>query len=166
MTRLSLSPRARNTTVLVTACALLVTAGVWGALMMRADARHDRPVDASEYGPLTAAQYSAAVAVARHEIDRERAKITSVTAVLHRGTVHQPNQPGTCTSGREVRIRLVGRFPHIAVGGAAGAPGGSVTEVDITTDAVSGRACLLGVGTGKATPYHHAADLMPALDVS
>ena len=34
--------------------------------------------------------------------------------------------------------------------------------VGITADAATGRACLLGVGTGKSHPYRDAADLMPA----
>jgi hypothetical protein len=166
MSGLSLTPRARSTTVLVAACALLATAGIWGAVMVRADAGHDRPVgDAADYGPLSADQYAAAVRVAQHQADRLAGRLTSATAVVRPGQVSQANLAGACDSGSVVRIRLTGRFPHLATGGAVGSPGGPVTTVDITADGTSGRACLLGVATGKPTPYRHAADLMPALDV-
>ena len=152
--------------MVVVACALLATAGVWGAMMLRADAHHETP---SSRGPLSEEQYAAAVRVARHEVDEQKpSRLTSVTAVLKPGTVRQPNMADACHSGQVVKIRLVGRFPRITTGGLArGGPqsgSGRVTLVGITTDATSGRACLLGVGTGRSAPYPDAADLMPALD--
>jgi hypothetical protein len=142
----------RTTSVFVVAGLLMATAAAWGTHMMRAD-----------YGPLSSSQYAAAVAIAQREVDQEKAHLTSATAVIRTGKVHQPNRAGSCTSGREIRILLIGRFPHIAVSPPPGAPDGRVTSVGITADATSGRACLLGVGTGRADPYRHSADLMPAL---
>ena len=153
--------------MVVVACALLATAGVWGAMMLRADAHHGAP-SSSTRGPLTEEQYAAAVRVAQHEVDQQKpSRLTSATAVLKPGNVRQPNRADACHSGHVVKIRLVGRFPRIVTGLARGGPqsgSGRVTLVGITTDATSGRACLLGVGTGRSAPYRDAADLMPALD--
>jgi hypothetical protein len=166
MSGLSMSRRTRTTTILVSACALLATAGVWGAVMVRADAGRDRTVgDAADYGPLSADQYAAAVTVAQHQADRLGGRLATATAVVRPGQVSQANLAGRCDSGSMVRIRLTGRFPHVATGGSVGASDGAVTTVDITADGTSGRACLLAVATGKASPYRQAADLMPALDV-
>jgi hypothetical protein len=133
--------------------------------MVSADWGHHQAEDAR--GPLTEQQYDAAVAVAQHEIDREKARITTATAVLRHRTLsrRQSNLPGLCTSGRVIEIRLTGKFPHITTSGIAGVPSasGHVTSVGITADALSGRACLLGVGTGRPAPYRHGADLLPAL---
>jgi hypothetical protein len=158
----------RRTTVVVVACALLATAGVWGAMMLRADAHHSAP-SSSTRGPLTEEQYAAAVRVAQQEVDQQKpSRLTSATAVLKPGNVRRPNMADACHSGQVVKIRLVGRFPRIATGGLAGGGpqrgSGRVTLVGITTDATSGRACLLGVGTGRSAPYRDGADLMPALD--
>jgi hypothetical protein len=164
-----MSQRIRSTVVISLAAVLLVGAGVWGAAMFRADARHDRPT-AADLGPLTVQQYDAAVRVAQREIDREQARITSATAILRAGRVRQGNMSGRCRSGHLVEIRLVGRFPHITTGGTAGdthAPTGRVTLVGITTDAATGQACRLGVGTGRQRPDKgNVADLMPALRLS
>lgn len=153
--------------MVVVACALLATAGVWGAMMLRADAHHGAP-SSSTRGPLTEEQYAAAVRVAQHEVDQQKpSRLTSATAVLKPGNVRQPNRADACHSGQVVKIRLVGRFPRIVTGLARGGPqsgSGRVTLVGITTDATSGRACLLGVGTGRSAPYPDAADLMPALN--
>lgn len=150
--------------MLVVAVGMMAGAAIWGALMLRADARHKHQVGhAADYGPLTGTQYAAAVAVAQREIDKEHAHLTSATAVIRTGKVHQPNLSGSCTSGQVVRILLIGRFPHIVVDPPPGAPDGPVTSVGITTDATSGAACLLGVGNVKVHPYARSADLMPAL---
>ena len=50
------------------------------------------------------------------------------------------------------RIRLIGTFPHTVTSGGppGGDPnGGTVTEMDIKADAVTGDVCLIGVGTSK-----------------
>ena len=155
----------RTTSVFVGAGALLVSAAVWGVLMFRADAKHDRSVgDPADYGPLTDRQYAAAVRVAQHELDRQKpSRLVSATAVLKPGKVRQPNLADACHSGEVVRIRLVGRFPRITVSPPPGGTSGPVTLVGITADATNGRACLLGVGVGRSAPYGDAADLLPAL---
>jgi hypothetical protein len=150
--------------VFIVAGLLLVGAGLWGAELMRADAKHEPRVgDPADYGPLSSSQYAAAVAIAQHEVDQEGAHLTSATAVIRPGKVHRSNLGGSCTSGREIRIRLIGRFPHIKNDASHGASAGPVTSVGITADASSGRACLLGVGNAHAHPYARSADLLPAL---
>jgi hypothetical protein len=156
------SSRRRTATVLAVAGTLLAGAAVWGLLMFRADAKRDG-VDAASRGPLTAEQYAAAVRVAQREVREKKASLTSATAILRRGTVVRANVGPACTSGHLIRIRLLGRFPHIVTGGTTGGSGGRFTEVDIAADAATGRACELGVGTGKGHPFRRAADLMPAL---
>ena len=154
----------QTTTVFVVAGVLLAGVATWGALMLRAGGRHaDAPGGPADHGPLTSAQYAAAVLIARHEVRKERARLTSATAILRRGKVEQPHLSGACTSGHEIRILLIGRFPHIAVSPPPGAPGGAVRSVVITVDGAALKACDLGVGVGHARPYRHSADLMPAL---
>ncbi len=151
----------RTASVFGVAGVLMASAGISGAEMMQAHARHE---PAAVHGPLTDRQYAAAVRVAQQQIDRQKpSRITSATAVLKPGRVTQPNLAGACHSGEVVKIRLIGRFPHITTGGTPGGHAGPVTLVGITVDARSGRACLLGVGVGRSPAYRHGADLLPAL---
>jgi hypothetical protein len=149
--------------VFAVAGGLLAGAAVWGLLMVRADAKHDGVDDPANHGPLTAEQYAAAVRIVQREVASEKASLTSATAILTRGRVRNANVGPACTSGHLIRIRLLGRFPRITVSPPPGGRGGPVRLVGITADAATGRACLLGVGTGKNHPYRGAADLMPAL---
>lgn len=159
-----MTERTQTTTVFVVSGVLLAGVATWGALMLRAGGRHaDAPGGPADHGPLTSAQYAAAVLIARHEVRKERARLTSATAILRRGKVEQPHLSGDCTSGHEIRILLIGRFPHIAVSPPPGAPSGAVRSVVITVDGAALEACDLGVGVGHARPYRHSADLMPAL---
>lgn len=137
----------------------MVTVGVAGAQMLRADAQHP-----AEDGRLTQAQYDAAVRVARHQVRTLHPQLTSATAVVRRGTVTQPNMSGSCTSGMVVKIRLVGDGFRTVTGGLAGGKSRSVTSVEITADPDSGRPCLLSVGTGRPPPaFRDGDDLLPAL---
>jgi hypothetical protein len=149
----------RTASVFGVAGVLMASAGISGAHMMRAEVKHPH---ASVHGPLSDAQYAAAVRIAHHQVRRGHVHLTSATAVIRRGTVTQANMGGICTSGTEIRIRLVGHGFHIVTGGLPGG-GGDVTSMEITADAATRHACLLSVGTGHAAPYHHGADLMPAL---
>jgi hypothetical protein len=159
-----MTSRKRTASVFVVSGLLLVGVGLWGADLMRADAKHESHVgDPADYGPLSSSQYAAAVAVAQHEVDQEGAHLTSATAALRPGQVHQPNLPGSCTSGRVILIRLVGRFPHVHGNQTAGQPHRGGTTVGITADATTGRACLLVVRNAHSHAYRRSADLLPAL---
>ncbi len=112
----------------------------------------------STYGDLSNDQYDAAVALARQEVARDGATITSATATLTSGTVEDTNLPGTCTSGKLLNIKLIGTDFAISVGGT---PGGdtTVSGVLLTADADSGEACMLAVKTGAVSPDPGAVTL-------
>jgi hypothetical protein len=116
-------------------------------------------------GKLTEKQYELAVNVARHEVENQDAEVTSATAVLkHNAAKNAPSNTGlTCTSDQVLRIRLIGTFPHTVTSGGppGGDPnGGEVTEMDIKADAVTGDACLIGVGTGKRPKPEQGATVL------
>ena len=84
--------------------------------------------------------------------------------VVRRARVPAAHTGWGCRSGRLVRVRLTGRFPHLGVDRERlGVPKGPITSVGIVLDAHSGRTCEFSVGVGKAAAYRHAADLLPAL---
>lgn len=95
-----------------------------------------------------------------------RAVVTSVSADARPGKVAQSNTGHPCSSGRELRMRLIGYFPEITTAGHPVPPGApvpdtSVRAVDLTVDARSGITCLIGVMTAEAG----VADLATRLDV-
>jgi len=145
--------------------ALLVSAGAWGAVLLRADATSDPRYGASTHlGPLTPEQYRLALRAARRAVDLDRAHLASATARVETGPVRNPNLGGMCRSGELIVIRLTGRFPQIGVDRVRMAvPPGVVTWVGITADGSTGRACRLDVGVDRTQPYRHGADLLPAL---
>jgi hypothetical protein len=116
-------------------------------------------IPTAAHGELSAQQYAAAVELARHEIRRQDATVTSATATVSRGMVHNPNVGVPCTSGRLLRIKLIGKFPHITTTGGPGLPAGPVRAVLLTADAESGQACLIGVHVGRASPEPGAVAL-------
>jgi len=131
--------------------ALIVVTALGLAIAGCGGDRHD-PSPAS--GRLTPEQYETAVNVARHEVENQDAEVTSATAVLKRNAGRNaPSNTGfECTSDQVLRIRLIGDFPHTVTSGGppGGDPnGGTVTELDIKADAVTGDACLIGVSTAK-----------------
>jgi hypothetical protein len=116
-------------------------------------------------GRLTTNQYEIAVNVARHEVENQDAELTSATAILkHNAGRNAPSNTGlTCTSDQVLKIRLIGDFPHTVTSGGppGGDPnGGKVTELDVKADAVTGDACLIGVGTSKHPQPEKGATLL------
>jgi hypothetical protein len=126
--------------------ALIVVAALGVALAGCSSGSDEPRVDT---GALTRQQYAAAVDVARHEIENQDARVISATAVVkHNAGRNAPSNTGVkCTGDQVLRIRLIGRFPHIVTTGTPGHDGGRVTEVDIKADLESENACLIGVGT-------------------
>ena len=98
------------------------------------------------------------MAIARAEVTKETATITSATATVGDGTETEANVGPPCTSGKLLHIKLIGTFPKIVVGPmpSTGAPGPSVdysvTAVLITADPESGKACDLSVRIGSNAP--------------
>jgi len=148
---------SRLTAVACLLAALVVVAGctssVTGAL--------DDPNSSSfppGHGSLTDREFSVAVAVARAEIEKYAATVTSATATVGEGTVTDPNAGPACTSGTLLHIKLIGTFPTIGVGllPTAGAPSASndysVTTVLITADPESRKPCEISVRIDPTTP--------------
>jgi hypothetical protein len=95
-----------------------------------------------------------AEAVARQTIASQGASVSSATVIERRGKVRDSNTGHRCTSGRELQIKLIGKFPHTVTTGHAVSPGSpdpdfTVRAMLITADADSGLACLIGVQTGE-----------------
>ena len=160
----STTSRRRTIGTFVVSGVFLAAAAAWGALLLSGSASHSAAAgDPVRYGPLSAEQYAAAVRIAKADLARDDGKVTSATAILRRGRVRTPNLHGTCTSGRVIRILLIGRFRHVDVSVAPGEPTGPVRAVRYVADAATGRACLVSVRIGHLSPYPHGADLLPAL---
>jgi hypothetical protein len=111
----------------------------------------------ASHGDLSGKEYAVAVGLARDEIKREKATVTSATATVESGTVTNPNLSGVCDSGRLLHIKLIGTFPTIVTTGHAMSSGTpsedpTVHGVVLTADAVSGQACLMGVQIGQPSP--------------
>lgn len=108
------------------------------------------------HGDLSGQEYAFAVDLARREISKDQATVTSATAAVRPGTVQQPNLSGHCDSGRLLHLKLIGTFPTIVTDGHVIRPGThpdfTVRAVMLTADAESGEACLVGVGTGNQSP--------------
>lgn len=95
-----------------------------------------------------------AEAIARNEIADQGATLTSASVIARPGMVKDSNTGHPCTSGRELQIMLIGKFPHAVTTGHPLKPGSTppdftVRAVDITADAESGLACLISVQTGE-----------------
>ena len=116
------------------------------------------------HSPLTDHEYALALDLARQEIGRDDATVTSATVTLSYGTVTDSNIGYACTSGRLLHVLLIGDFPHITTAGhpvktGTTAQDSTVHAVVLTADAESGRACLLGVQTGDIAPVPGAISL-------
>ena len=115
------------------------------------------------HGPLTNHEYALALDLARQEIGRQDATVTSATVTLGYGKVTDSNIGYACMSGRLLNILLIGDFPHTVTTGNPQLTGKTedftVHAVVLTADAKSGRACRIGVQTGDVTPVPGAVSL-------
>jgi hypothetical protein len=114
------------------------------------------PHDADERRPssLSDGDIATAVAIAHDVIADQGATVTSATVISRLGTLRQSNTGHPCTSGRELRIKLIGDFPHTVTTGHPVDPGEQVADftvraVLITADPATGLACLIGVQTAE-----------------
>lgn len=113
---------------------------------------------APKHDRLTDPEYAVAVALARREVAREDASLTSATATVGIGTVPDPNTGHDCVSTRLLHVTLIGTFPHISTtghpveSGAAADQDFTVHAVVLTADAKGGGACLISVKTGHVDP--------------
>lgn len=95
-----------------------------------------------------------AESVARQTIAEQSATVTSASVIARPGKVTDTNTGRPCTSGRLLRITLIGKFPHVATTGHPVPPGSptpdfTVRAMVITADAETGRACLIAAQTAE-----------------
>lgn len=93
-------------------------------------------------------------AVVRQTIKGQGASVSSATVIERPGKVKDSNTGHPCTSGRELQIKLIGKFPHTVTTGHPVPPGSptpdfTVRAMIVTADAKSGLVCLIGVQTGE-----------------
>ncbi|MFZ2016331.1 MAG: hypothetical protein WAV00_21130 [Nocardioides sp.] len=99
-------------------------------------------------------QIAKAEAVARQAIKDQGASVSNATVIARPGKVKDSNTGHPCSSGHELQIKLIGKFPHTVTTGHPVPPGSpapdfTVRAMIITADAESGLACLIGVQTGE-----------------
>jgi hypothetical protein len=138
--------RSARLLALASALALLAACGSGGA--SGSPTRH---------GSLSAHEFAVATRIARSEAGREAKTITSATATASRGTLRDSDTGHPCTSGTLLQIKLLGTFRTAVL-----PPPGqhdTVTELDITADPNSGKACLISVRTHTVLPDADAAVL-------
>lgn len=95
-----------------------------------------------------------AEAVARQAIADQGATVSGAYVMERSGKIRDSNTGHRCTSGHELQIKLIGKFPHTVTTGHPVLPGSptpdfTVRAMIITADAESGLACLIGVQTGE-----------------
>ena len=111
-------------------------------------------------GGLSGRELTLARDIARYWIARAGAKITSATVTASAGKEPDHNVGDACMSGRLLNIRLLGDFPHTVVSPPFGSTEDlTVRSMQITADAKTGRACLVGVGIKILTPEADAVAL-------
>lgn len=104
---------------------------------------------------LTQDEVTKAQAVAGQVIaDHRGASVSNATAIERPGKVADSNTGHPCTSGRELRVKLIGKFPHSVTLGHPVPPGSPVPDfrvraIVVTVDAESELACLISVQTGE-----------------
>jgi hypothetical protein len=127
------------------------------------------PESSAEPGTIADGERTLAERIVRQELSEERvidATIDSASFTVSDGTVTQSNTGHVCDSGRLLRIRLIGDFPHItttgpyALAGTTTAQDTTVGAVLLTADYQTGKVCLVGVGTGEVAPAPGATVLV------
>lgn len=150
--------RARHTGVTLRSVALAVVAA---AALSACDHKATSRDPGSAVGTITDRERTLAERIVRQELDEERLKdaiIESASVTVSEGTVAQPNTGHVCDSGRLLRIRLIGDFPHIATSGPVSLDATTAEQdttvgaVILTADHQTGQVCLVGVRTGDVAP--------------
>ena len=149
--------RQRRIALLTASVAVVAVVG-WAALSGRGSTTQH------SHSPLTDHEYALALDLARQEIGRADATITSATVTLGYGKVTDSNIGYACMSGRLLNVLLIGDFPHTTTSPMVPRSGETskdltVHAVVLTADAESGRACLVGVRIGDVVPEPGAISL-------
>ena len=132
----------------------LVSVAVLGLLVACSAAESPDATPEAAASSLSQDEIAKAEAVAREVIADQGASVDSASVIARSGTVEDSNTSHPCTSGRELRIKLIGDFPRTVTTGHPVKPGSpppdfTVRAMVITADAESGRACLIGVQTAE-----------------
>jgi len=144
----------------------LAVAGTALTVHRQHEKSHEKSGEAVDRGSLTSSEYHRAVAIARSEIARDHATVSTAVAYLVAGSVQDPNLRDDCRSGHLLVVTLVGDFPDIVFGtgfAGEGAPQGPDHWVTIKSDPATGEECSVGVSVGRFTASSGDADLSPAL---
>lgn len=129
------------------------------------------PESSAESGTIADRERTLAQDIVRQELSEERladATIDSASFTVSEGTLTASNTGHVCDSGRLLRIRLIGEFPHIVTTGIYPLEGTETTQDTtvsaalLTADYQTGKVCLHGVATGETAPEPGATVL--ALD--
>lgn len=150
--------RARRTSVKLRLVALAVLAAA--ALSACDQSPTSKDSESADPGTIAERERTLAERIVRQELSEERLKdatIDSASFTVSEGTVAQPNTGHRCDSGRLLRIRLIGDFPHIVTTGPVSletttAQDTTVGAVLLTADYQTGQVCLVGVRTGEVAP--------------
>jgi hypothetical protein len=92
--------------------------------------------------------------IARQAIADQGASVSSASVIERMGNVEYSNTGHPCTSGRELQIKLIGKFPHTETTGHTWPSGSSppdftIRAMIITADSQSGRTCLIEAQTAE-----------------
>ena len=101
-----------------------------------------------------------AEALVRQKADEYDAVLTSATLGVSMGVVENPNTGSdSCSSGKLLRIQLIGDFPGVVttgyapdLTGASPATDNTVRGVSVVADASSGQACMVSAQLGTVVP--------------
>jgi hypothetical protein len=128
----------------------LVVAGLVAVFLHRG---HDG--NEAQRGALTPHQYAVAVRWARMEVAKDDAQVSQAVATVGL------RPKSACTSMRVVHVYLVGKFPHMVLGG----PGrvGPDTWMVIAVDPETDDVCAYGPSSGGFHTPPGSANLLPAL---
>jgi len=109
----------------------------------------------AQRGALTPAQCAVALRWAQVEVTKDDADLSQAVATVG------PRPKSACTSTQVVHVYLVGKFPHINLGGPG--TGGPDMWMTIAVDPATNDVCAYGPSTGKFHVPAGAANLLPAL---
>ncbi len=110
-------------------------------------------------GGMTSQELAFARDLARKEIAKQHATVTSATVTADDNGLDVSNTGQACKSRRILHIKLIGTFPQIVVSPAIGDPDPTVHAVNIDADGKTGLACQMGVQTGRVRPASGAVPL-------
>ncbi|MHB0928985.1 MAG: hypothetical protein ACYC3W_08685 [Candidatus Nanopelagicales bacterium] len=108
---------------------------------------------------MTSQELAYARTLARKEIAKQQATVTSATVTADNNGQDQHNIGQGCASRRILHIKLIGTFPHIVVSPASGDPDPTVRALNIDADGKTGLACQVGVQPGRVRPASGAVTL-------